>query len=155
MNCFVTGRRRRERGAQMVRFWNNSECASPIWTKIGTTKQLDTKNKPVMYFLKILEIDLTRGGQRSKFGLFWPNFTPMRSIFGITRNASVQFWHNLVQWHNLTLGTSLDGRLRFGQRSKIDQIWPYKLHFGSAQITFWLIIWIRFIQFGPNLADRY
>ena len=54
----------------MVRFWNNSECASPIWTKIGTTKQLDTKNKPVMYFLKILKIDPTQGGQSSKFGLF-------------------------------------------------------------------------------------
>ena len=75
----------------MVRFWNNSECASPIWTKIAPTKQLDTKNKPVMSFLKILKIDPTRGGQRSKFGLFRPNFTPMRSIFGITRNASVQF----------------------------------------------------------------
>jgi len=70
MNCFVTGRKRRRRRAQMVRFWNNSECAIPIWTKIGTTKQLDTKNKLVMYFLKILKIDLTRGGQRSKFGLF-------------------------------------------------------------------------------------
>ena len=41
----------------MIRFWNNSECAIPIWTKIGTTKQLDTKNKPVMYFFKILKID--------------------------------------------------------------------------------------------------
>ena len=60
MNCFVTGRSRRSRGrARTIRFWNNSECASPIWTKIGTTKQLDTKNKPVMYFLKILKIDPT------------------------------------------------------------------------------------------------
>ena len=67
MNCFVTGKE--GKGAQMVRFWNNSECASPIWTKIGTTKQLDTKNKPVMYFLKILKIDPTRRGQRSKFYL--------------------------------------------------------------------------------------
>ena len=70
MNCFVTGRRRSRRGrARTIRFWNNSECASPIWTKIGTTKQLDTKNKPVMYFLKILKIDPTRRGQRSKFYL--------------------------------------------------------------------------------------
>ena len=73
MNCFVTGRRRSRRGrARTIRFWNNSECASPIWTKIGTTKQLDTKNKPVMYFLKILKIDPTREGQRSKFlPIFW------------------------------------------------------------------------------------
>ena len=70
MNCFVTGRRRGGGRARTIRFWNNSECANPICTQIGTTKQLDTKNKPVMYFLKILEIDLTRGGQRSKFGLF-------------------------------------------------------------------------------------
>ena len=67
MNCFVTGRRGGR--ARTIRFWNNSECASPIWTKIGTTKQLDTKNKPVMYFLKILKIDPTRRGQRSKFYL--------------------------------------------------------------------------------------
>ena len=49
MNCFATGRSKgKGRRAQMIRFWNNSECAIPIWTKIGTTKQLDTKNKPLM-----------------------------------------------------------------------------------------------------------
>ena len=63
MNCFVTGSKG-ERGARTVCFWNNSECVIPIWIKIGTTKQLDTKNKPVlMYFLKILKIDPTRRGQ--------------------------------------------------------------------------------------------
>ena len=36
------------------------------------TKQPDFKNKPVMYFLKILKIDPTREGQRSKFlPIFW------------------------------------------------------------------------------------
>ena len=70
MNCFVTGRRKRGGRARTIRFWNNSECASPIWTKIAPTKQLDTKNKPVMSFLKILKIDPTRRGQRSKFDLF-------------------------------------------------------------------------------------
>ncbi len=33
--------------------------AWPIWPKIGTTKQLDPKNKPVMAFLKFRKIDLT------------------------------------------------------------------------------------------------
>ena len=72
MNCFVTGRGRmrgRGGGGGEELFWNNSDCAIPIWTKIGTPKQLDTKNKPVMYFLKILKIDPTRRGQRSKFYL--------------------------------------------------------------------------------------
>ena len=41
----------------MVRFWNNSECAIPIWTKIGTAKQLDTKNKYLTAFLKFIKID--------------------------------------------------------------------------------------------------
>ena len=45
----------------------HSDPTSPIWTKIGTTKQLDPKNKPVTAFLKFLKIDLTRRGQRSKF----------------------------------------------------------------------------------------
>ena len=77
MNCFVTGRRRSRRGrARTIRFWNNSECASPIWTKIGTTKQLDTKNKPVMYFLKILKIDPPHGEVKGQnFTYFLPEIT--------------------------------------------------------------------------------
>ena len=55
MNCFVTGSKG-ERGARTVCFWNNSECAILIWTQIGTTKQLGTKNKPVMYFLKFSKL---------------------------------------------------------------------------------------------------
>jgi hypothetical protein len=52
-----------------IRFWNNSECVIPIWPKIGITKQLDAKNKPVTAFLKFRKIDLTWRGQRSKFDL--------------------------------------------------------------------------------------
>jgi hypothetical protein len=44
-----------------------SDPTSPIWTKIGTTKQLDPKNQPVTAFLKFRKIDLARRGQRSKF----------------------------------------------------------------------------------------
>ena len=46
-----------------------------IWPKIGTTKQLDPKNKPVTAFLKFRKIDLTWRGQshnlapKSRFGL--------------------------------------------------------------------------------------
>ena len=86
-----------------------------------------------MYFLKILEIDPTRWGQRSKFCVFWPNFTPKWSVFGITRIASVEFWHNLVQSSTLNLGTTsshsffkirkFDLALR-GQSSKFDLILP-------------------------------
>ncbi len=46
--------------------------ACPIWPKIGTTKQRDPKNKPVMAFLKFRKIDLTRRGQMSKFDLILP-----------------------------------------------------------------------------------
>ena len=42
----------------------HSDPTSPIWTQIGTTKQLDPKNKSVTAFLKFLKIDLTRRGQR-------------------------------------------------------------------------------------------
>jgi hypothetical protein len=44
-----------------------SDPTRPIWTKMGTTKQLDPKNNPVTAFLKFRKIDLTRRGQRSKF----------------------------------------------------------------------------------------
>ena len=50
----------------MIRFWNNSECAIPIWTKIGTVKQIDPGNKPLAAFLKKLQIDPTPEGQK-----FW------------------------------------------------------------------------------------
>ena len=53
----------------------------------------------------------------------------------------IWFGQNLAWTNKLTLGTSLwenflffskSKMAAFGQRSKIDQIWPYKLHFGSA-----------------------
>ncbi len=75
MNGFVTGRSRRRsrsRRAAAIRFWNNSECVIPIWPKVGITKQLDPKNKPVSAFLKFRKIDLTQRGQRSKFDLILP-----------------------------------------------------------------------------------
>ena len=82
----------------MVRFWNNSECAIPIWTKIGTTKQLDTKNKPVMYFLKILKIDPTRRGQGSSK---LPNFDP-KSRFGLSFGFG---WSDVDKnWHGEATG---------------------------------------------------
>ncbi len=46
--------------------------AWPIWPKIGTTKQLDPKNKPVTALLKFLKINLTGRSQRSKFDLILP-----------------------------------------------------------------------------------
>ncbi len=38
---------------EAIRLWNNSESVSLIWTKIGTTKQLDPKNKLITAFLKL------------------------------------------------------------------------------------------------------
>ena len=43
----------------------HSDPTSSIWTKIGKTKRLDPKNKPVTTFLKFPKIDLTGRGQRS------------------------------------------------------------------------------------------
>ena len=79
----------------MVRFWNNSECAIPIWTKIGTTKQLDTKNKPVMYFFKILKIDPPYGevkGQNFTY-FFYPKLRYGLS-FGFGWSDVDKNWHS-------------------------------------------------------------
>ena len=45
----------------------HSDSAGPMWTKIGTVKQLDPGNKPLAAFLRNLQIDPTPEGQRSKF----------------------------------------------------------------------------------------
>ena len=125
MNCFVTGRRGRRRGARTIRFWNNSECASPIWTKIGTTKQLDTKNKPVMYFLKILKIDPTRRGQRSKFYLI------------LTRNHVLACHSDSAgpMWTKIGTVKQLDpGNMPLAAFLQNLQIWP---HTGRSKFKIW------------------
>jgi len=140
-------------------FCNNSDCAVPIWTKIGTPKQLDTKNKPVMYFLKILKSDLTQRGQKSKFGLFWPNFNPMQTIFEITLNGTVQFWHNLAQWRTLNLGTVPWEQARstvffkFSNLTSHREVKVQNLTYFWPEITFWLVVRIRLVWCEQKLAQ--
>ena len=50
-----------------------SDPAGPIWTKIGTVKQLDTKNKLVMYFFE--NSQNWPHTERSNVKI-WPNFCP-------------------------------------------------------------------------------
>ena len=48
----------------------HSDPAGPMWTKIGTVKQLDPGNKPVTeFFFKIGKFDLAQRGQSSKLVL--------------------------------------------------------------------------------------
>jgi hypothetical protein len=46
-----------------------SDPAGPMWTKIGTVKRLNPRNKPIKRFLKMCKFDLTWRGQTSKFDL--------------------------------------------------------------------------------------
>ena len=71
-------------------------------------------------------------------------------FLAITWIRFIGFRQNLAWTYYLTLGTNLRKNFSFfskskmaagGQKSKIGQIW--------------LIIWIWFIRFGPNLAGRY
>ena len=85
-----------------------------------------------------------------------PNFTPQITFFAITWIRFIRFRQNLAWTYYLTLGTSLRKnfgflRIQDGRRwSKVQN----RPNF-TPQITFWLIIWIRFIRFEPNLAGRY
>ena len=49
-----------------------SDTAGPMWTKIGTVKRLDPRNKPVKAFFKNCKIHLAWRGQMSKFDLILP-----------------------------------------------------------------------------------
>ena len=58
----LTGKEKRR--AQMMRFWDNSECAITIQTKFGMDMVFDSKNKPTEEFLIFLKI---------QDGGFWSN----------------------------------------------------------------------------------
>ena len=84
--------------------------------------------------------------------LIRPNLSPQITFRLETRIYIIRFWQNLAWSYYLTLKTSLRKNFSFivkfkmsarGQRSKTDQIWPHKSHFGSAFGSVHLI-WTNF-----------
>ena len=93
--CPSQGEADAEGEEEQVRFWNNSECANPICTQIGTTKQLDTKNKPVMYFFKILKIDPPHGEVKGQnFTYFFYPKSRYGLSFGFGWSDVDKNWHS-------------------------------------------------------------
>ena len=111
--------------------------------------QLDSRNKPAEEFFIFLKIQ--DGRLRPKV-LNRPNFIsarhldldhPIRTIFGMDilldpKNKPVEEFFIFLKIQ--------DGRRRSNVQNRPNF---------TPQITFRLIIWIRFIRFGLNLAGRY
>ena len=98
----------------------------------------DPKPKSAQEFLIYRKIQDGRQGSKVQNR---PNLSPQITFRLETWIYFIRFWQNLAWSYYLTLKTSLRKNFSFiakskmaagGQRSKIDQIWRHKSHFGSA-----------------------
>ena len=109
-----------------------------IWTKLGMDILLDPKNKPAQESFIYRKIQDGRRGSKVQNQ---PNLTPEITFWLGIWMLFIRFGQNLAWTYFLTLQTSLCKNLSVrakskmaarGQRSKIDQIWLHKPHFGLA-----------------------
>jgi hypothetical protein len=82
---------------------------------------------------------MAASGQRSEIDQIWPHKSHFGSTFGSRLSDLDKIWHGHIIWPfkqacamNNFAFIAKSKMAGGGQRSKLDQIWPHKSHFGSA-----------------------